>query len=211
MLDEVGLAGFTMRAVAERLGTYPATVYWHVGNRAELLSAVVDLALAEVHAADPAALSWDDWLRATASEYRRVIHRHPNVGALVASQLTVSIPAAGLVESVLAVLHGAGFRDRALANAFNGFVGSLVGWVAVELSADPVEDDRSWQDRYKSVISALPEEEYPTIASNLDNLADRIISLRWHGGRDKPMNESFETVLEMWIQGLAWQLRESSG
>ena len=32
LLDEVGLRGFTMRALAGRLGTYPATIYWHVGT-----------------------------------------------------------------------------------------------------------------------------------------------------------------------------------
>ena len=38
LLDEVGPSGFTMRAVATRLDTYPAPVYWHVGNRNRLLA-----------------------------------------------------------------------------------------------------------------------------------------------------------------------------
>ena len=48
VLDEVGLAAFSMRAVADRLGTYPATLYWHVGNRATLLAAVLDRVLSEM-------------------------------------------------------------------------------------------------------------------------------------------------------------------
>lgn len=206
LLDEVGLPGFTMRALANRLDTYPATVYWHVGGRAQILAGVVNLALSEVRVPDPRQVSWEAWLRATARDYRRAIHRHPNVGALVASQLTVSLPAARLVESVMAVLHDAGFRDAALASAFNTFVGSLVGWVSVELSADPGEGDHRWQEEYESVIRALPRDEYPVIVSNIHHLADHVIALRWHSGREKPLDESFDVALETWIQGLSRQL-----
>jgi len=64
LLDEVGLRGFTMRALADRLETYPATIYWHVGNRTEVLSAVGDMVLDEAMGAlpDPDALPWDEWL-----------------------------------------------------------------------------------------------------------------------------------------------------
>ena len=40
-----------------------------------------------------------------------------------------------LVETVLVVLAGAGFRGQDLASAFNAYVGSLVGWVSVELAS----------------------------------------------------------------------------
>src|SRR5260370_41712619 len=42
LIDEAGLEALTMRALSERLGTFPATVYWHVGNRDELLLHVTD-------------------------------------------------------------------------------------------------------------------------------------------------------------------------
>jgi AcrR family transcriptional regulator len=48
LLDEVGIPSFSTRALAERLGTYPATLYWHVGNRSRLLAAIVDRALSEL-------------------------------------------------------------------------------------------------------------------------------------------------------------------
>jgi TetR/AcrR family tetracycline transcriptional repressor len=62
LLDEAGLEGFNMRALAHRLGTYPATVYWHVGNRNEVLSAVLELALDEIVLPSPTAAPWDEWL-----------------------------------------------------------------------------------------------------------------------------------------------------
>ena len=64
LLDEVGLRGFTMRALAQRLETYPATIYWHVGSRTEVLTAVGDLVLLEAMAELPDASStpWEEWL-----------------------------------------------------------------------------------------------------------------------------------------------------
>jgi len=48
LVDEAGLAGFTTRALADRLGTYPATLYWHVGNRSQVLAAIVEHVLGEM-------------------------------------------------------------------------------------------------------------------------------------------------------------------
>ena len=112
LLDEVGITGFSTRALAERLGTYPATLYWHVGNRARLLAAIVDRVLSELELLEPGSVPWPQWLRHGAREYRNVLHRHPNVGPLVGTQLTVSIPGIRLVEIVLSVLQEAGFRGR---------------------------------------------------------------------------------------------------
>ena len=106
-----------MRSLAERLGTYPATVYWHVGNRARLLALVADRVLEEIEAPDAARLPWRDWLASLAREYRRVMHRHPNVAGLVGSQLVVSPPGMQLVETILAVLADAGFAGQALGGA----------------------------------------------------------------------------------------------
>ena len=40
MIDERGNTGFSMRALALELGVFPATLYWHVGDRARLLGLV---------------------------------------------------------------------------------------------------------------------------------------------------------------------------
>ena len=40
MIDERGHEAFSMRSVANELGVFPATLYWHVGDRAQLLGLV---------------------------------------------------------------------------------------------------------------------------------------------------------------------------
>lgn len=206
LVDEVGLGGLTARALADRLGTYPATLYWHVGNRSQLVAAIVDRALGEVVVEPPGSVDWQEWLRREARSYRAVLHRHPNLAPVVVSQLVVSAPATRLVESVLSVLELAGFGGEALAHAFNAYVGSLIGWVSAELSAPPAEAGASWRERFASAVAALSASEFPVIAANRDQLADAVLSLRWHGGAERPLDASFEWALQAWVSGLARQL-----
>jgi TetR/AcrR family tetracycline transcriptional repressor len=99
LLDDVGLAGFTTRALADRLGTYPATLYWHVGNRSQVLAAIVEHVLGEMNVEDPRSIGWKEWLRHASGEYRRVVHAHPHLAPVLVSQLVVNAPATRLVAS----------------------------------------------------------------------------------------------------------------
>jgi TetR/AcrR family transcriptional regulator, tetracycline repressor protein len=206
LLDEVGLAGFTTRALADRLGTYPATLYWHVGNRSRVLAAIVERVLGEMNVEDPRSAGWREWLHHASAEYRRVVHAHPHLAPILVSQLVVNAPATRLVETVLAVLDGAGFRGKDLAWAFNAYVGSLVGWVSAELAASPPDMGEDWQDAFASTVLSLPATEFPVIAANREQLADSVLTLRWHGGAERPLDSSFEATVEMWIDGLAARL-----
>lgn len=206
LVDEVGLAGFTMRALADRLGTYPATLYWHVGNRSQVLAAIVEHVLGEMNVGDPGSAGWREWLRAASGEYRRVVHAHPHLAPVLVSQLVVNAPATRLVETVLAVLDSAGFGGQDLAWAFNAYVGSLVGWVSVELAASPPDIGEDWQEAFASRVLSLPAEEFPVIAANREYLAGSVFTLRWHGGAERPLDASFGAAVEMWIDGLAARL-----
>jgi TetR/AcrR family transcriptional regulator, tetracycline repressor protein len=210
LLDESGPPGLSMRVLADRLGTYPSTIYWHVGDKNRLLTAIVSVVLREVAAPDPEATPWDDWLREVAHSYRRALHRHPHVGSLVASQLTADVLALDLPEAILAVLAHAGFAGSALADAYNAYVGSVVGWVSVELSGNPAATD-DWQQEFAGTLRSLPADRFPTITSHLDVLEDQVIALRWHGGAERAMDHSFAVALDVWIAGLTVQRRKARG
>jgi AcrR family transcriptional regulator len=206
LLDEVGLRGFSMRLLADRLDTYPTTLYWHVGDRGRLLAAILSRVLRDVELPGGDALGWQERLRTIAKGYRSALHRHPNVGSLVASELTVSVPSFGLSEAILAALERAGFAGTALLHAYNAYVGSLVGWVSVELSADPARHDPGWRDEFAAALRGLGPDEHPTLAANLDDLADAAFGLRWHGGAERPLDESFDFALGTWVAGLEARL-----
>lgn len=210
LVDEAGLERFTMRALAHRLDTYPATIYWHVGNRGEVLSAVVEAVFAEIELPDHGAVAWDEWLATLACAYRAAMHRHPNLASYVATQAYARVTAPRLTEAILSALARGGFAGDELATAFNAFVGSVVGWVGAELSS--IGDfGEGWSSAYESQVLALPADEFPTIAAHLPALADRVFSLRWTSGAVQPMERSFVLALELWLDGLRSRSRQREG
>ena len=203
LLDEVGLRGFTMRALAGRLGTYPATIYWHVGNRTDVLSAMNGRVLDEMvrEIPDPASTVWDEWLVETARAYRRAMQAHPALATWAVTHFEARVPVPYFLERVVSVLSGAGFRGAQLVAAYNAYLGSLVGWIGMELiSEDP--EVGSDPEQMKASIDDLSAERYPTIVANLDNLADRAFTFRWHGGVSNPLDDAFEFALATWVEGL---------
>lgn len=103
-------------------------------------------------------------------------------------------------ELLLRILHDGGFRGATLVAAHNAWVGSLVGWVAVELCSEP--RTISPDDNYEASIRALPASDYPTVTRNLDHLLGRAIGFRWKSGTEAPLDEAFEAAVTVWIGGL---------
>jgi TetR/AcrR family transcriptional regulator, tetracycline repressor protein len=212
LLDEGGLNGFTMRALARRLGTYPATIYWHVGNRTEVLSVVSALVLDQVIAElpDPMSTPWDEWLIETARAYRRAMQLHPALAAWGVTHFEARVSVPDFVERVVSVLARAGFRGPELVGAYNAYVGSLIGWVGLELIADDPELG-SDPERLEASVHELSADAYPTVVANLEHLADRAIAFRWHGGVSNPLDDAFEFALATWIDGLRERRRSREG
>jgi hypothetical protein len=111
----------------------------------------------------------------------------------------VSVP--DQLERVVSVLSRAGFRGAELAAAHNAFIGSLGGWVGLEMIPEDPEQGSS-PDRMEASVRELSFDAYPTIVANLDHLADRAFTFRWHGGATRPMDDAFEFALATWIEGL---------
>ncbi|WP_082480929.1 TetR/AcrR family transcriptional regulator C-terminal domain-containing protein [Rathayibacter sp. Leaf299] len=75
LADEVGIDGFTMRTLAERLEVVPMALYKHVQNREHLLDGMVDLVWSEVALPD-AARGWKPAMRERAASLRAALTRH---------------------------------------------------------------------------------------------------------------------------------------
>ena len=63
LLAEEGLAQVTLRRLAGRLGVQVSSLYWHVEDRAALLSLMSESLLRSTFAAVPDASDWCGWLR----------------------------------------------------------------------------------------------------------------------------------------------------
>jgi AcrR family transcriptional regulator len=77
LADADGLAGLTMRRVAERLGAGTMSLYRHVPGKAELLDVMVDRVCGERERQDDLPGGWRERLARVARENRRRYRRHP--------------------------------------------------------------------------------------------------------------------------------------
>ena len=207
LLDEVGLHRFTMRALAQRLGTHPATIYWHVGSRGEVLSRVsarvMDAAWADLP--DPASAPWDEWIAEFARAYRRAMHSHPAMATWAVTHHEAKVRGSDDFERLLLALSGAGFRNARLSWAYSAFLGSLVGWVGVELIADDPELGTD-PTQMEASVRTIRDGDRPVTAATVEHLANQAFGFRWEGGVTNPLDAAFDFALATWVDGLRQQL-----
>ncbi|MEU9678372.1 FAD-dependent monooxygenase [Streptomyces parvus] len=109
LIDEHGVQAFSLRTLADALGSSTATLYRHFANKNEILVLTVDLALGEAHTAPVAApADWRDVLNAMAHQLRAVLARHPSLLPTLMDHVPVGPNALAQRERVLAALlhHG---------------------------------------------------------------------------------------------------------
>jgi TetR/AcrR family transcriptional regulator, tetracycline repressor protein len=110
ILDEQGLDALSMRALAERLGVTPMSLYRYCKSHDALLDAVHDEILA-AHPPRPVARdqSWREVMIEMARALRRAFAAHPNAAMLFATRPVRGQRCAPHVDAVLGRLVEAGF------------------------------------------------------------------------------------------------------
>ena len=110
--ERVGVAGVTMRMLADELGVSVATAYYHVKDKAELLRLMGDAAFAQVRCPPPGS-PWDQRLVALSDDVRRTTARYPGLFPAVPG-VTEGPEVARLSECTLGMLRDAGVGEEEL-------------------------------------------------------------------------------------------------
>jgi len=95
LLDEAGMDGLTVRALASRLGVQAPALYWHVRNKQALLDEMATQVwrqVGDVMAALPAGLPWREVMATYAATVRKELLGHRD-GAKAFSGTTLTDPA----------------------------------------------------------------------------------------------------------------------
>lgn len=131
LVDADGLDALTVRALAARFGTGPATLYRHVASRDELLVLLVDRVIGEVEL-PPTDLPPRAQVEALASGLRRVLLRHRAlVPALPAAPLQGPNAMSGS-ERALAAFLAAGYTPEIAAAAYLALLDYVLGSVSFD-------------------------------------------------------------------------------
>lgn len=174
LLDAEGLDGVTTRKLATRLGVQSPTLYWHLPNKAALITALADtILLQEFEAPEPRERRerWQDWLTEFALRLRRALIAHRD-GARVMSAAQLSTSMNALSELAMSTLAGAGVplrQSRVIVLAVERFT---FGYVLEEQAPKPDAadglDPADYLRLYPTMTSAITE--YFAGGSTVDDL-----------------------------------------
>lgn len=129
ILDENGLEGLTMRAVAGKLGAGTMSLYRHIENRDELLDLVVT-ELADRIQFDPPSGDWRTDLANVAGRMKEELVRRPQLTLLLTSRARATATSLRALNSTLGILRTAGLGARDAVRA-NHALGNLVAGAAL--------------------------------------------------------------------------------
>ncbi|HWD83218.1 MAG TPA: TetR/AcrR family transcriptional regulator C-terminal domain-containing protein [Kribbella sp.] len=183
LLDAEGLDGVTLRKLAARLDVRQPTLYWHLPNKAALVTALAEVILEPEFAelAPPAPDEpWQGWLADLAERLRRALLAHPD-GARVLSASQLSVKMADLSELAMSTLVARGIplhRARVIVLTVERFT---VGHVLEEQAPRPTPGDlegfdmTAFTDQHPTVVAAITEYFRP--GRTVDDLFTECLSM----------------------------------
>ena len=185
LLEREGLQGVSMRKLAQELGSGAASLYWHVGDKEELLSLMLDRIVGESEVPDPDPEHWQEQVKEMLRAMRRQMLQRRDAAQLSLGRVPTGPNSLPVMERTLAVLHAAGLPPRVTSYAADMFA-LFVGGFAFEESMPRANDPQAFGE----YIASLPPEQFPTLTALAGDLTE--------GGAD----ERFEFAIDLLVKGL---------
>jgi TetR/AcrR family tetracycline transcriptional repressor len=133
VLNSVGLDGLSLRLVAERLGVQAPALYWHVHNKAELISLMAATFSEEGSRALMTEGTWREKLLLSARARREAMLKLKD-SARVCVMAEPKRSAAEVAPELTAPLVAVGLNARQAMSYQAAVIAYTVGWVAYEQS-----------------------------------------------------------------------------
>lgn len=193
-----GLAGVSMRKLAQELGVEAMSLYHHVPNKRALLILMADRSLANLPPTDPS-LPWTDRLVNLLDGVFRAGVENPAMISVLASQRldptdveASEFSALSLIESILAILSESGLAAPQRVHVYNSLINLIHGFVLARTQGPSVSAAK--MPSLARARSTGSGESFPALAELLPALdaADPAADLQFS--------------LELYVDALAGQL-----
>lgn len=167
VLNSVGLDGLSLRLVAERLGVQAPALYWHVHNKAELISLMAATFSEAASRANAAGGTWREKLLLAARARREaMLKQRDSARVCVIAEPTRS--AADVAPQLTAPLVAVGLSARQAMSYQAAVIAYTVGWVAYEQSqamhdflTQLFDFDESFETGLQAMVSGFAEGSGP--------------------------------------------------
>lgn len=192
LVDEQGIEALSMRRLAAALKVDPMSIYYHVPNKAALVSGLVQTVFSEMALPAPGG-SWTVQVRAWARAYRDLALAHPNLVLQIVTDAAAVSEAAILVsEPLYAALDSAGLGARAVVDSANTLIDFVNGYALAlaegATSTSPSAGGGSMGER----LAAMDPDQVPTMCQVHDALKD-----------EQATSSGFEAGLDIIIRGIS--------
>jgi TetR/AcrR family tetracycline transcriptional repressor len=198
LLNELGLKELSMRKVADDLLVQPASLYYHVKGKEQLLQLLSDKISSEMVWPD-SSLPWREQLLQWGEQFRKVLHGYRDAVELFNSTIGLGYNRIMQIEKLYQMLVSAGFEDKQipwiasmLKNYVFGFVAEEARFVSFADNSDATPEQLSQQ--YNQIYSSLSKEQFP----NIIRLASYTTNTDWQ--------QEFHFGLGVIIDGLSVKL-----
>ncbi|GAA3245601.1 TetR/AcrR family transcriptional regulator [Nonomuraea helvata] len=189
LVDEVGVQTFSLRMLAEALGSGTATLYRHFASKDELMVHVVDRVLGEVEVSDLEGIAtWQEVITSVAEALYDTLRRHPHVLPLLVAQVPVGPNGLAHRERVLRLLLGHGFPIGLAARAFTAVGHYVIGFAIQQFGTASASPDEAPQ------LLAFYRDLDPAVYRATVSAAEELTTV--------PLDEEFHFGLTLIISGL---------
>lgn len=131
LLDSEGLEGISMRKLASVLDTGPATLYWHVRDKDELLALILDETLQTVEM--PSEGDWAERLIAVVCATRQALLPRPALVRVIwDAGWDIGPQTLRIAEAMISLVAESGLPAEQVADAYFAVLTFLLGFVLAE-------------------------------------------------------------------------------
>ncbi|MGW8948872.1 TetR/AcrR family transcriptional regulator [Streptomyces sp. NPDC055709] len=198
MLREHGGEGLTARRLGTALGADPSTLYRYFRGMDELILAVGDELIGRALRGWSATDDWRTDLRELGLRIHAAYLAHPQAAVLTASRVSGRAHEIASDETILGVLHRAGFPVPAAVRIYHCFIDQTLAFAALDAAALALPEEARLADEavWQATYARLPADTHPHIAPAAPYLVAE-------------MNTSaYPATLDMLIASAASQLTE---
>jgi len=194
IVDEEGLDGLSMRRLADRLGTGPASLYAHVSGREELLMLLIERTAEEIVVPDPEPERWTEQVREVAHSLRNSLLPHRDLAAAALANVPTGEAAIRFADRLLAILLAGGVSRRHAAMVIDLLPQLVVNDVYEgSLFARRLERQPDYFEQLGAYFSSMPADRFPHLAALTDELSET---------DENERERRFEFALDLFVAGL---------
>jgi AcrR family transcriptional regulator len=168
-------AELNMRAVAERLGTGPASLYAHVSGKDELVALMIDRLAGAIYVPEPGKGPWQDQVKEVIRGIRRELARHRDLAFGSLGNIPTGPNSLRVINGVLGVMREARLPDQVIAFAVDILPLYATATAFEEtlrsLKDNPGEEGAAFHAEIHRYFAALPVDRFPHIVALAGALA----------------------------------------